>query len=107
MEVENYTQDFAHFNVLQNSYAIKRSPATIARRTYLRIIREAKAYLDEHAIDWSKYDEGVAIFSDMMTCQVEWTRIGGTAKIVVNRIYFEKRTGAIHQAGTEYGDLSF
>lgn len=107
MEVENYVQDFSHFNVLQNRYAIKRGPATISRRAYDRIIREAKAYLSAHAIDWTGYGPGEAIFSDMTTCQVEWTRIGGEAKIVVNRIYFDKRTGAIHQAGTEYGDLSF
>lgn len=107
MEVENYVQDLSHFNVLQNRYATKRSAATISRRAYDRIIREAKAMLADHAIDWTGYGPGEAIFSDMTSCQVEWTRIGGTAKIVVNRIFFDKATGAIHQAGTEYGDLSY
>lgn len=107
MEVQNHTQDFAHFNCLQNHYAIKKAPGTINRRAYERLLREAKAFLAGHAINWADYEAPTATFFDMTTAQVEWRRKGGTALITVTQIWFDKKTGQIHQAGTQSGDLVY
>ncbi len=120
MIVENYTQDFDYGQRLsgkpgtavismsfQSGKRIKADPATIAKRKYDRIIREAKRdYLTGFGIIWSEYHDGVAIFDEMTTCQVEFVhRITGR-KIILTDIWFHEKTGAILQAGSNYGSLT-
>lgn len=111
MEVDNYTQDLSQWNSFANdgrgASGIKKVPGEISERSYRRILRDAKTdYLDGFGIDWSQYDEGKVLFFDMTTAQAEFTHKENEKKIVLTRIYFSKSTGRIHQAGTQYGELT-
>lgn len=104
MKVENYTQGYDS-NWIWGTF---QKPDTISRRVYDRILRQAKNdYLDGFGIDWSKYDEGNLIFDNMITCQAEFTNKLSGQKILLTYIWFDKKTGEINQAGTQYGSLTF
>jgi hypothetical protein len=111
MEVENYTQNLKDWNSMSNggrgNCGIKQVGGKISKRAYLRMIREAKnEFLSGFDIDWSKYDEPTVTFYDMLTAQIEWPNKASGQKIVLTHIWFERKTGEILQAGTQYGDLT-
>jgi hypothetical protein len=107
MEVQNYTQNFAHFNALQNRYEIKQTGGSIAKRKLERMVRDAKRhYLCGFGIDWSQYGEPEVVFFDMITAQMEWTNKTTEQKIVLTSIWWDDKNGAIVQAGTNHGDLT-
>jgi hypothetical protein len=105
--VENYTIDLMGRANLYGRLPLKQVDGSISRRAHERIIREAKRdYLDGYDIDWSRYEEPTVVFHDMMTCQIEWKHKVSGREIHLSNICFDKRTGAIDQAGTNYGSLT-
>lgn len=111
MIVENYTQDLNAWNSFTNngrgSYGLKQVGGSISRRAYERLIREAKRdYLDGFDIDWTKYGEPTITFYDMLTAQIEWPNLKSGQLITLTHIWFERKTGAINQAGTQHGSLT-
>jgi hypothetical protein len=111
MQVENYTQNLADYSQFRNNgrggCGLKQVGGTISRRACERIIREAKRdFLDGFGIDWSLYDEPSITFYDMLTCQIEWTHKTSGKQVHLTQIFFDKKTGRIDQAGSNYGNLT-
>lgn len=111
MQVANYTQDLNDYSQFRNNgrgaCGIKQIDGSIAKRKMERIVRDAKRfYLDGFGIDWTQYGEPEATFHDMMTCQLEWTHKTSGRQVVLTYIWWDDRTGAILQAGTQYGSLT-
>lgn len=107
MEVENYTQNFDDWNSFANDgrgrFGIKRTRATINKRAYARLVREARTYVDGYGIDFSQFEEPEVIFHDMLTAQVDWKHKVTGNKISLTQIWFDKKTGSILQCGTQCG----
>lgn len=108
MQVENYTIDYTQVNSLTGRCdTLKMIDGSISRRAYGRIIREAKRdYLDGYDIDWSRYDEPTLIFHDMASCCIEWKHKISGREIHLTGVFFDRKTGKIYQAGTQYGNLT-
>lgn len=79
--------------------------ATISKRAYGRLMREARKHFDGLGIDFDQYDEGKAIFHDMIVAQVEWTHKISGRQLKLLEIWFDRKTGAINQCGQNYGDI--
>ena len=111
MQVVNYTQDLDAWNAYANegrgSSGVKRTAGTISQRAYKRLMRESKEFLNGFGIDFSQYDDGSVIFHDMLVAQIEWTHKTNGNKICLTEIHFEKQTGEIIHAGSNYGNLCF
>lgn len=107
MKVQNCTIDIMGRANLYGRLPLKMVGGTISRRAYERIIREAKRdFLDGYDIDWSRYEEPTVIFHDMITCQIEWKHKFSGREVHLSGIFFDNKTGRIHQAGTNYGSLT-
>lgn len=111
MQVENYTRNFGDYSQFRNGgrggYGIKQIDGTISRRACERIIREAKRdFLDGFGIDWALYGEPNITFFDMLTCQIEWTHKTSGKQVRLTHIFFDKKSGRINQAGSNYGNLT-
>lgn len=112
MEVENYTQNISDYSQFRNGgrggCGIKRASGMISKRAYERLISEARRdYLDGFAIDFDLYGEPEAVFHDMIVAQITWQHKVTGKKIELTDIHFDRATGAIDQAGSNYGSLSF
>ncbi|MEQ6332924.1 hypothetical protein [Sphingobium sp. MK2] len=107
MQVQNYTTDIMGQVNLYGHLPLKQIGGSIARRKLERMIRDAKRhYLDGYDIDWTRYGDPEVVFDDMITCDMTWTHKVSGRKIMLTRIFWDERTGAIVQAGTNYGDLT-
>jgi len=107
MRVENYVQDEKAWNALQNRFGIKQQDGSIAKRKVERMVRDAKRfYLNDFGLDMSQYGDAVVIFHNMNSAQIEWEHKTSGKKIILTGIFWDDKTGAIIQAGSNYGDLT-
>lgn len=110
MEVENYTQNFDDWSQFRNGgrggCGIKRAPATLSKRAMARLVREAYKFMDGYGLDFSQFDAPLVTFYDMLTAQVEWKHKVTGFEVHLTGVHFERKTGEIIQAGTNYGSLT-
>lgn len=101
IEVQNLSQGYS----AGWDWVTKTNTAKLSNRCYARLIREAQRdYLDGYGFIWADWTVEV-ILSDEITAQIEWTHKVTERKLTLTNIYFDKSTGQINQAGTNYGDL--
>lgn len=88
------------------NWGTKSNTAALSNRCHARLIREAQRdYLDGYGFVWADWTPEVFL-SDEITASIEWTHKVTGRKLHLTNIWFDKRTGAINQAGTNYGDLT-
>ena len=79
------------------------------------LVGEARKYLAEFPINWTMVGEAhvvaedgrmdYEVYEDDTVLQIEWVIPGTDSKIILTDVYWNKDTGAILQAGTQFGDL--
>ena len=107
MQVENYTTDIMGSANLYGFRPLKQIGGSIAKRKLERMIRDAKRhYLDGYDIVWENWGDPEVVFSDMLQCDMTWTHKTSGRKLQLTRIFWDEKTGAILQAGTNFGDLT-
>ena len=73
-----------------------------------KLVANAREALKAWDIPWQKYCPGsVTMDEHGVTASVSWTHRRTKAEIVLSQIYFNRQTGEIRQAGTNYGALVF
>jgi hypothetical protein len=107
--VEGYTQDFQHWNAIQNRYESKRKDITMSKRAYARLLRDAAKEMADYGIDWSLYNPPVLIVASNLDDggigHVEWTHKTKNFSVMLTEIWFTRATGRIDQCGSNYGNL--
>lgn len=110
MKVENYVQNLNDYSQFRNNgrggCGIKRADGTLSRRAMARLIRDAHKFMDGFGLDWSQFDVSSVTFYDMQTAQVEWKHKVSGNEVHLTDIHFERKTGEIIQAGSNYGNLT-
>ena len=107
MQVENYTVDLMGQANIHGQRPLKQIDGSIAKRKAERMIRDAKRhYLDGYDIEWANWHEPELIFQDMLTCDITWVHKTSGRRLCLSLVYWDEQTGAIIQAGTNYGNLT-
>lgn len=87
------------------NWTTKTNKATLSKRCYERLVREAREHFDGFGIDFTQYGRPTVVLSDEITAQVEWVHRLSGKSITLLEIWFNKKTGAINQCGQNYGGL--
>lgn len=103
MQVQNYAErwpapDFNRVYV--------RDDATISKRAHARLVREARDMLEGYGLDFAQLDGPAFVFHEMTTATATWTHKTSGQEVALSEIWFNQKTGAIHQCGSNYGRLS-
>jgi hypothetical protein len=106
MIVENYEYDPLRHNAFLNEPVWTQKNTTLPKRAAARLVREACSYFDGFAIDWSQYGEGQVKMHHDVTAIVGWENKVSGDWVQLTDIYFDRKTGAILQAGTQGGTLT-
>jgi hypothetical protein len=102
VQVTNCYQGYdAGWNMTTKTNVVK-----LSERCHARLIREAQRdYLEGYGFDWAEWTPEV-VLSEEITAQIEWKHKTTGREIHLTRITFDRRTGKIEQAGTNYGSLT-
>ncbi len=102
MEVQNFYQGYSP----GWAWVTKHETVRLSGRCYARLIREAQRdYLDGYAFDWSQW-RATVILNEDITAQIEWENVTTGAELTLTCIHFDRKSGAILQAGSNYGRLT-
>lgn len=88
------------------NWVAKTNTAKLSDRCHAALIRNAQRdYLDGYGFDWAEWAPTVTL-DEEITAQIEWLHKTTGRELVLTNIYFNRRTGEIHQAGSNYGNLT-
>lgn len=105
MKVKNHTVDVMGRANLAGHYPLKRDDKTMSARAYARLVREAEAFFDGFGLDFSQYGNADVSLMEDVTVDITWTHKASGQEIELSYIHFDRKTGEILQAGTNYGRL--